>query len=185
MLYYWYRILRIFLARGFQKPADINGELTRTFRVRLFDCDAFRVMAAFTYETYMDYIRLEFVARTRLYHEIFGKGLAPTLGAQKLIYRKPLKRWTTFTLRLQTAGWDDKWIYHIHLFEQAGEVKAIGVTKALIWKKDRPQILLEILKNAGGDNVSKPPAPWVVDVFKNDSDILSGNVLPVQSKDAK
>src|SRR5215207_9007214 len=144
MLYYWYRISLIFLSRKFQMPLDINCELTRTFRVRLFDCDAFRVMGAFKYSTYMDYIRFELVARTKLYNEIFLKRLAPTLGSQKLIYRKPLKRWTKFTVRLQTAGWDDKWIYHVHKFEQNGEVKAIGITKALIWKNDKPQILLEI-----------------------------------------
>ncbi|MDR8391875.1 thioesterase family protein [Aliifodinibius sp. S!AR15-10] len=173
MFYYWYRILRILVSRKFQKQVDINAELTRTFRVRLFDCDGLRVMTASKYPAYMDFIRWELIARTKLFNEIVLKGLAPTLGSQKLIYRKPLKRWTKFTVRLKTAGWDDKWVYHIHKFEQNSEVKAIGVTKALIWKKDKPQILLEILENAGVDNIINPPPEWVLQLFNNDSDIIS------------
>jgi hypothetical protein len=133
-------------------------------------------MAAFKYPTYMDYVRFELVARTKFYNEIFLKGLAPTLGSQKLIYRKPLNRWTKFTVRLQTAGWDDKWIYHVHKFEQNNEVKAIGITRALIWKRDKPQILLEIIKNAGVVNLVKPAPDWVLNLFKNDNDILSGQI---------
>lgn len=176
MFYYWYRILRILVSRKFQTQVDINAELTRTFRVRLFDCDGLRVMTASKYPAYMDFIRWELIARTKLYHEIVLKGLAPTLGSQKLIYRKPLKCWAKFTIRLQTAGWDDKWVYHIHRFEQNSEVKAIGITKALIWRKDKPQILLEILKNAGIDNIVNPPPDWVLQLFNNDSEIITGKL---------
>ena len=91
MFYYWYRIVWILIARRFQSQVDIEEELTRTFRVRLFDCDGFRVMTAFKYAAYMDLIRWEMIARSKLFNEILPKGLAPTLGAQKIIYRKPIK----------------------------------------------------------------------------------------------
>lgn len=164
------------MSRKFQKQVNINAELSRTFKVRLFDCDGLRVMTASKYPAYMDFIRWELIARTKLFNEIVLKGLAPTLGSQKLIYRRPLKRWTKFKVRLTTAGWDDKWVYHIHKFEQNSEVTTIGVTKALIWKKDKPQILLEILEKSGVDNISNPPPEWVLQMFENDSKILSGNL---------
>ena len=110
MFYYWYRVIRILVSRKFQKQVNINAELSRTFKVRLFDCDGLRVMTASKYPAYMDFIRWELIARTKLFNEIVLKGLAPTLGSQKLIYRIPLKRWTKFTVRLTTAGWDDKWV---------------------------------------------------------------------------
>ena len=172
MLYYWYRILRILIQKNFQKPVDIEGELSRTFRVRLFDCDGFRVMTAFKYAAYMDFIRWEMIARSKLFKEILPKGLAPTLGAQKIIYRRPIKLWTKFTLRLQTMGWDDKWVYHVHKFEQNGEVKAIGITRALIWKRDKPQILREILQNIGVKNLDKEPPQWIANLFDTDADII-------------
>lgn len=176
MLYYWYRIIRILLSRKFQKPVDITAELNRTFRVRMFDCDGLRVMTAFKYAAYMDFIRWELIARSPLYQEVFLKGLAPTLGSQKLIYRRPLKIWTRFNLRLQTIGWDDKWIYNLHHFEQNNEVKAVGVTRALIWRKDKPQVLREILQKAGVEELNHPPPDWVMQLFLNDGDIISGNM---------
>jgi acyl-CoA thioesterase FadM len=172
MFYYWYRIVWILIARRFQSQVDIEEELTRTFRVRLFDCDGFRVMTAFKYAAYMDLIRWEMIARSKLFNEILPKGLAPTLGAQKIIYRKPIKLWTKFTLRLQTMGWDEKWVYHIHKFEQSGEVKAIGITRALIWKKDKPQILREILQKIAVKNLDKKPPEWILNLFHTDTDII-------------
>ena len=172
MFYYWYRIVWILVARRFQSQVDIEEELTRTFRVRLFDCDGFRVMTAFKYAAYMDLIRWEMIARSKLFNEILPKGLAPTLGAQKIIYRKPIKLWTKFTLRLQTMGWDEKWVYHVHKFEQSGEVKAIGITRALIWKKDKPQILREILQNIAVKNLEKKPPEWIANLFHTDTDII-------------
>jgi acyl-CoA thioesterase FadM len=172
MFYYWFRIVWILVARRFQTQVNIEEELTRSFRVRLFDCDGFRVMTAFKYAAYMDLIRWEMIARSKLFKEILPKGLAPTLGAQKIIYRRPIKLWTKFTLRLHTMGWDDKWVYHVHKFEQNGEVKAIGITRALIWKKDKPQILREILQNIGVKNLDKEPPEWITNLFQTDANIL-------------
>lgn len=146
MFYYWYRIVRILIAKNFQKKVDVENELTRAFKVRFLDCDGLRVMAAFKYTVYMDLIRWELIARSGIYREMVQKRLGPALGAQKIIYRKPLKLRTKFNLRLRTVGWDEKWVYNVHKFEQDGEIKAIGVTKALIWRKDKPQIFIEILK---------------------------------------
>ena len=172
MLYYWYRIIWILVSRRFQTQVDVEVELTRTFRVRLFDCDGFRVMTAFKYAAYMDFIRWELIARSKIYSEILPKGLAPTLGSQKIIYRRPLKLWTKFTLRLKTMGWDEKWIYHIHKFEQNGEVKAVGITRALIWKKDKPQILRDILKAVGVKNLDNKPPEWISNLFLTDTNII-------------
>jgi len=172
MLYYWSRIIWILIARKFQTEVDIEDELTRSFRVRLFDCDGFRVMTAFKYAAYMDFIRWEMIARSKLYNEILPKGLAPSLGSQKIIYRKPLKLWTKFTVRLRTMGWDEKWVYHVHKFEQNGEVKAVGITRALVWKKDKPQILRQILQNIAVKNLDKKPPEWITDLFHTDTNII-------------
>lgn len=137
-------------------------------------------MTAFKYAAYMDFIRWEMIARSKLYSEIVLKGLAPTLGSQKIIYRKPLKRWTQFTLKVNTAGWDEKWVYHIHTFEQKGEIKAVGITRALIWKKDKPQILQQILENAGVKDINKKPPDWVINLFQSDTDIIAGNFEPIK-----
>ncbi len=129
-------------------------------------------MTAANYPRYMDFLRWELIARSDLYHSIVQRGLAPTLGSQKIIYRRPLKRWTRFKVVLETAGWDDKWVYHIHYFKQDEIVKAIGITRALVWKRDVPHVLADIIKEAGGPSGSRPPEPWVQKLFENDKKIL-------------
>jgi acyl-CoA thioesterase FadM len=70
-----------------------NQTIRRTFRVGPFDCDGLRVMKAAKYAVYMDFIRWELIARFKLYKAIVKRKLAPSLGSQKLIYRRPLKIW--------------------------------------------------------------------------------------------
>ena len=171
MLYYWYTILKILILRNFQSEVQYNQTITRRFRVGLFDCDGLRVMTASKYPVYMDFIRWEIIARSKLFKAIVKRGLAPTLGSQKIIYRKPLKIWTTFNLSLESAGSDDKWVYHIHNFEQNDEIKAIGITRSLIWKRDVPTALSDILREVGAKESIQPPQ-WVLDLFESDKDII-------------
>ena len=69
-------------------------------------------------------------------------------------------------------GWDEKWVYHVHKFEQNGEVKAIGITRALIWKRDKPQILREILQNIAGKKSRQGTPEWIVNLFDTDTNII-------------
>jgi acyl-CoA thioesterase FadM len=171
MIYYWFSIIKILILRNFQNTVEFDAVLKRQFRVGLFDCDGLRVMTASKYPVYMDFIRWEIIARSKLYKAIVRRGFAPTLGSQKIIYRKPLKIWTKFDLTLELAGWDDKWIYHIHHFEQNDEVKAIGITRSLIWKRDIPTLLSDILQEVGAPESMIAPS-WVLDLFKDDKEIL-------------
>jgi len=174
MIHYWITIMKILMLRNFQSSVGPGEILKRTFKVRLFDCDGLRVMTAWKYPVYMDFMRWELIARSKLYQAIVKRGLAPTLGSQKIIYRKPLKLWTKFDVILTTAGWDDKWIYHIHNFEQGGELKAIGITRALIWKRDVPSILSEIMQEVGVSKKKEPPL-WILEMFEKDKEIISEN----------
>lgn len=173
MIYFWYRAFWVLIARNFQKPLSVEDDFVQNFRVGLFDCEGFRIMSAFKYANYLDYNRWEFVVRTSLFKEIYLKGCSTALGSQKIIYRKPLKIWSRFTLRLQTVGWDEKWVYNIQQFEQDSEIKAICVSRSLVWKKSKPQILHEMLANIGVKDLEKQPPTWVKAVFENDAQMIS------------
>ncbi len=178
MIHYWYTILKILASRKFQSPVAFDESISRTYRVRLFDCDGLRVMTASRYAVYMDFIRWELIARSKLYQSIVGRGFAPTLGSQKIIYRKPLKRWSKFKLTLKAAGWDDKWVYHLHYFEQGDVTMAIGITRSLIWKRDVPHLLADIIKEAGGPGGINPPPSWVQKLFEDDKIIIENGLQP-------
>ncbi len=172
MLYFWYRILILLILRNFTAPIPIDAKFSRTFRVRLFDCEGLRVMTASRYTVYMDLIRWEALLRSKLYEVVFRGGLAPTLGSQKIIYRRPLKIFSRFKVTLELAGWDSKWVYHIHTFENKDRIAAIGITRALIWKRDVPVSMGEILQKAGENRTERAPASWIIELFENDKAIL-------------
>lgn len=177
MFHYWFTIGRMLASRYMRPRVRYDETIRRRFRVRLFDCDGFRVMTAAKYPMYMDFIRWEMIARSKLFDAIVRRGLAPTLGSQKLIYRRPLKVWSTFEVELELAGFDDKWIYHIHRFVQNGEIRALGITRALIWKRDVPTAMSELLTIVGA--VDPKPAPkWVLELFAADREILERPPAP-------
>ncbi len=171
MLYYWYTILKILMLRNFQTEVRYDQTIRRSFRVGLFDCDGLRVMTAAKYPIYMDFVRWELIARSKLFNAIVKRGLAPTLGSQKIIYRKPLKIWSKFDVVLESVGIDDKWVYNVHYFEQEKEVKAIGITRALIWKRNIPTALTDIMKEVGATEKIAPPL-WVLKIFEEDKEII-------------
>lgn len=182
MIYYWYTILKILVLRNFQTSVNYDETIRRTFRVGLMDCDGLRVMTASKYAVYMDFIRWELIARSQLYKAIVKRGLAPSLGSQKIIYRKPLKVWSKFDVVLENVGWDEKWVYLVHNFEQNKEVKAVGVVRALIWKKDIPSALSDIMNEIGAPLSRKPPE-WVSEMFKDDKEIIKRSQLDYISQD--
>ncbi|SFD49979.1 Acyl-CoA thioesterase FadM [Chitinophaga sp. CF118] len=173
MLLYWYNVIRILLLRYVKKRLDVNEPFIKEFRVKTLDCDALRVMAAYKYFVYMDYARWEQFIRTDLYTAVLTRKLAPSLGSQKIIYRKPIKRGTRVSMHVEIAGWDNRWFYHVHTFMQNNEVKAIGVTKGLFWRKDKLNTLEEIVHSAGFSNIKKDPPDWVLQLFENDGQIIS------------
>lgn len=171
MIYYWFTIIKILVLRKFQSGVEYDQTIRRTFRVGPFDCDGLRVMTAAKYPVYMDFIRWELIARSKLYNAIVKRKLAPSLGSQKIIYRKPLKIWSEFDVILESAGMDDKWVYYVHYFEQDHEVKAIGIARTLVWKRDIPTTLTDIMKEVGATKKTDPPL-WVLNIFKEDKDII-------------
>ena len=128
----------------------------------------------------MDYARWEQFARTDLCRVVFTKKLAPSLGSQKIIYRKPIKRGARVSMHVEIAGWDNHWFYHVHTFMQQGEIKAIGVTRGLFWRKDKLNTLEEIVQSSGFSNAKKTPPDWVLKLFENDGQIIQHVISAIQ-----
>ena len=173
MLYYWYRIARILVSAYVRRRVEVRAEETAlSCRVRLLDCDGLRVMTASKYPVYMDFVRWAWAARTRQLGVWIHEGLAPALGAQKVVYGRPLKRWSRFVVRLRILGWDDRWFYNLHLFEQGGEVMAVGVTKAVLWRRGQPMPMKEFLRRMNAQKLEMEPPLWVRQMFEADRENL-------------
>lgn len=173
MIYYWLHIIYIFVgSKLFWKPIDLTSNLTRKRRVNILDCETLRYMNNSKYTNYMDFIRFEIMFRSQLFNNTVKKGMYAVLGSQKLIYKKPLKRWSIFTITLSLEGWDDKWVYHKHTFVQKNQVCAIGYTKAAFWKDKKAQNIHLILKNCGIILNGMKPSENILKLFETDYELL-------------
>lgn len=176
MIYYWLHIFIVFVAsKLFWKKIDLASNLSRSRIVSIWDCDALHYMANSKYFYYMDMIRLEMMFRTDLYKNTAKKGCYPVIGSQKIIYKKPLKRWTKFNVTLILDGWDDNWVYHKQIFERNNEIYAIGYTKVGFWKNKKIQDIREIIFKSG---IKKPKMDVPIETlnfFKEDYKIIKRN----------
>lgn len=159
-------------SRFFWKKVNLEENLTRTRRVNILDCEAFRFMANSKYFYYMDLIRFEILFRSDLYKNTIKKGMFPVLGSQKIIYKKPLKRWAKFDISLVLEGWEDNWVYHRQVFKHNNEVYAIGITKVGFWKKHKIQDMSKIISDSGIKKRDMIVSTDILNLFKNDYDFI-------------
>lgn len=173
MIYYWLHIIYIFIgSKFFWKKVNLESNLTRKRRVSILDCEAFRFMANSKYFYYMDLIRFEILFRSDLYKNTIKKGMFPVLGSQKIIYKKPLKRWTKFDITLILEGWEDNWVYHRQVFKRNDEIYAIGITKVGFWKKNKTQNMRKIIADSGISKKEMLVSQDILNLFKNDYGII-------------
>lgn len=173
MIYCWYKIGAIIAFNRNKALQSINEEITLSFRVRLFDCDALRIMSAYQYPNYMNFSSWDLAVRSGILRAFIKNRWSPLVGSQKAIYKKPLKLWTRFNVKASCVGWDDNWFYHQHYFIQGNEVKAIGTTKLAAWKNARIIPVLNVFGEAGIEYKIKRPPVWVENHFHQDRDDLN------------
>ena len=99
------------------------------------------------------------------------------MGSQKIIYKKPLKRWSKFTVTLVLEGWDDKWVYHKQIFTQNDIIHAIGITKVAFWKNKKTQDMRKIIADSGLKKPEMNPSQELLTMFKDDYEILKNAEL--------
>lgn len=120
----------------------------------------------------MDLIRYELLFRSKLYDATAKRRIFAILGSQKIIYKRPLKRWTKFDITLVLEGWDDKWAYHRQIFSQKNEVCAIGFTKVAFWKNKKVQNMKSILAESGVLRTEMDISPEIRKIFEDDHTLL-------------
>ena len=173
MIYFWSRLGLILLANAFRPQWNLNDEVYIKCRVRLLDCDGLQVMCGNQYPMYMDLGRWLHVAKAGFIQLAIKNGWAPVLRSQKVIYLKPLRLWSSFRVRVFVVGMDEKWIYHQHIFEQNDSIRAIGITKASVWKNKRRIPLTDVLKDPRVKYEDKPVPSWVKDMFPDGQERLT------------
>ncbi len=158
--------------RFFKKEVELGCDYTSYQRVGVFDSEGMRVMANSRYGYFMDFARFEVVCRSRMFDETIKKGVFPMLGAQKMIFKKPLKLFCKYKIRLVWEGWDGKWLYHRHIFVRKNQVYAIGLTKTGFWKNKELVNMKQLLHDSGMKTQVMKPSQEFLKMFETDRQFL-------------
>lgn len=173
MLKFWLKAGWVLGSKSFAKPINMEQDFVRHFRVGLFDCEALRLMSAFRYARYLDFMRWEFVVRSPLFNELLSRKAFMGLGCQKIIHRKPLKLFARFSIITRMEGWDNKWVYPSQHFVHDGQLMALCVSRSAIQHRGKPLGLGEIAFQIGLSAAQRQAAPWVLAVFEQDTTALA------------
>jgi len=144
----WYRLFLIFISAFFSKkilPTDISY---LSYRVWPQDADK-KYMNNASYWTITEMGQIDFLFRTGLFRICRRYHWSPLVGSQKMVYKKPLKRFERFQLISKVIFCDDKWLYFEQTFFKNGQLIANSLVKVIFRGKDGNIPVTQILTSLG------------------------------------
>ena len=106
----WWRLLILYISSFFRKKIRLTDISDLSFRVWPQEADR-KYMNNASYWTITEMGQMDFLFRTDLFKICRQHHWFPLVGSQKIVYRRPLKRFDRFQLRSQLYYCDDKWLY--------------------------------------------------------------------------
>ena len=170
MLYWHFRILQCILMSFFKSKVRPDQTLTSTFWANPFDSDWMNSIQAGRFFTYTDAARWEIAVRMGFMKLALRKKLIVILGGQRIIYRRPVRIFRRFNIVMRLTGWDEKWMYAAHSFEQSGKVCCVSLSKVGLRTKEGLHSPIKALEELGYRQIIPPE--WVLEHFKSDLETL-------------
>jgi acyl-CoA thioesterase FadM len=134
-MFRWCRLFMIFISSFFQKKILLSDISTLSFRVWPQEADK-KYMNNASFWTITEMGQMEFLFRTGLYKFCRRYHWSPLVGSQKMVYRKPLKRFERYQLKSKIIFYDDKWLYFEQTFQKNNQMIANSLIKVLFRSKD-------------------------------------------------
>lgn len=127
------RMICVLLASFFKErlPAGAADSIL-TLRVLPNDLDINLHVNNGRYLTLCDLTRIDLFIRTGLAKVMIKKGWIPIVAEHTMTYRKPLKVFQRFELKLSLTHWDEKFFYMTHTFTRDGFTVAEGTSKGTV-----------------------------------------------------
>ena len=165
----WWRLLIIYISAIFRKKIRLNDISNLSFRVWPQETDK-KYMNNASYWTITEMGQMDFLFRTGLYKICRQNHWFPLVGSQKMVYKKPLKRFEKFNLRSKINYCDDKWFYIEQTFLKNEQLIAKSLVKVIYRSKGGNVPVSQILKSLGTE--LNLPRIALIDVSENIDDKL-------------
>ena len=131
----WCRLLAIFIAAFFKPKMLATDSATLAFRVWPQEADK-KYMNNASFWTITEMGQMDFLFRTGLYRYCRRYQWSPLVGSQKIVYRRPLKRFERFQLKSSIIFYDQKWVYFEQTFLKDDRLVAKSLVKVLFRGKE-------------------------------------------------
>jgi acyl-CoA thioesterase FadM len=129
-LFMLFRLIRIWVASAWQAPVGVDDTLLVHRRVGLFDLDLNLHMNHARYLVVVEETLIEGLQRSGFLRSILGIGSVPMVGGTMISYRRELKVFQPYQVKLNYLGADDCWHIFSFTFEnQKGQAIALGFVK--------------------------------------------------------
>ena len=144
------RMLYILIS-SFFKPSLSIGKTKNTLTLRVLpnDIDINLHMNNGRYLTICDLSRVDVFIRTGLAKTMMKNNWIPVISEHTMKYKKPLKTFQKYTLKMEISDWDEKYFYMLHTFIVGDRVVAEGTSKGCILAKEgviTPENVMEKVK---------------------------------------
>lgn len=128
-----FRMIYVFLASFFKErlPPGATDSILK-LRVLPNDLDINLHVNNGRYLTLCDLTRIDLFIRTGLAKVMIKKRWTPIVAEHTMTYKKPLKVFQRFEMKLSLTHWDQKFFYMTHTFTRDGTLVAEGTSKGTV-----------------------------------------------------
>ena len=146
-----FRMIWLLIAARFKpRLPHIKPKNQLTLRVLPNDLDINIHMNNGRYQTICDLTRVDMFIRTGLARTMLKQKWMPIITEHTMQYKKALKPFQKYTVKMHVTGWDDRSFHMLHTFTVGECIFAEGASKGVIYSKREgvipPQRVLEILE---------------------------------------
>ena len=155
----WCRLLLIFFSQFFHNMIYLSDISVRTFRVWPTEADK-KYMNNASFWTITEIGQLDFFFRTGFYKICRRNHWFPLVGSQKMVYKKPLKRFDKFQLVSKLFYCDERWMFFEQTFVKNGQLIANGLVK-VIFKGPDGNVPVKQIMSVLKQDLNLPPKPFI------------------------
>jgi len=155
------------------KKHPLDASVTH-FRALPTDCDLNLHVTSSRYIEFMEAATIHFMGQVGILGKLLKRRCFPFNAAHDLTYIRPIKPFEKFSVTTRVVTWDDKYGYKEQRFEVDGELRAIGMARAVVVCRGAVVSMGEIAALTGED-LAAPHAPETVLKWK---DLLEAKKTP-------
>ena len=155
----WFRLLFVFLSQYFHNKIRLSDKSICTFRVWPTEADK-KYMNNASFWTITEMGQMDLFFRTGFYRICRRYRWFPLVGSQKMVYKKPLRRFERFQLVSKIYYCDDKWMFFEQTFVKNGQLIANGLVK-VIFKGPDGNVPVKQIMSVLKQDLNSPPRPFI------------------------